>query len=80
MCRLCETRLLADRVARQIKNIDEGGAVSLDAIREILGAAYGELRRTIQIQQVTMGMLLGDLVAEGGGIDLESVIQREGRH
>ncbi len=45
MCHLCDTKALCERLDRQVKNIDQGGAVSLPAIRTLLILAHEELTR-----------------------------------
>jgi hypothetical protein len=45
MCHLCDTKALCERLDRQVKNIDRGGAVSLPAIRTLLILANEELTR-----------------------------------
>jgi len=70
MCHICETRKLCDRLERQIKNLDAGGAISPTAIREILNDALNDLRRYGLAGGVSEMILAGQAVVDIADLDL----------
>lgn len=70
MCHVCKTSLVLDRLAKQIKNIDDGGSVSPAAVAEIMREAHADLLRYAQATGLSAAILTGQAVvgAVSGGL------------
>lgn len=64
MCRLCQTRRLVERIDRQLKNIADGGAISIDAVREVLTAARNDLTGHHNAGQALLALMQADASIE----------------
>jgi hypothetical protein len=64
MCQICETTQLCQRLARHIKNIDDGGPISPAAVREVMSAALADLTRYQLVATISLQIMRGNAIVE----------------